>query len=164
MESICTASSQLPGQRRRKMPTDPRLKAQVDLILESHPDAAAFPANWEAVGDVDYLYRKGEILAREQDETRVIQALERLFREEGEQASEHREEGGQAPEHRMGADTRRIGGVVAIPVPTLPPGKPQSIPEILDALDDDPQLGPGRVTPNHMVYVCPHPCPATEPG
>jgi Subtilase family len=156
------------------MPTDPRLKAQVDLILESHPDAAAFPANWDAVGDVDYLYRKGEILAREQDETRVMQALERLLREEGEQASEHREEGGQGSEHReeggqgsehrMGADTRRIGGVVAIPVPTPPPGKPQSIPEILDALDGDPQLGPGRVTPNHMAYVCPHPCPATEPG
>src|SRR5215467_8656411 len=106
MEPICTASSQSPGQRRRKMPTDPRLKAQVDLILESHPDAAAFPANWEAVGDVDYLYRKGETL--------VMQALERLFQEEGEQASEHREEGEQASEHRMRADTRRIGGVVAI--------------------------------------------------
>ncbi len=136
------------------MPVDPRLKAQVELILESHPDAAAFPANWAAVGDVDYLYRKGEILAREQDETRVIQALERLFREEGEQASER----------PMGADTRHIGGVVAIPVPTPPANKPQSIPEILEALDGDPQLGPGRATPNHMAFVCPHPCPASEPG
>ena len=137
------------------MPADPRLKAQVELILESHPDAAASPADWEVAGDVDYLYRQGEILAREQDEADVIQALERLFHEEGEQG----------PQRQIGAETRRIGGVAAIPVPTPPPHEPPpSIPEILDALDRDPQLGPGRATPNHMVYACPHPCPATEPG
>jgi hypothetical protein len=136
------------------MPADPRLKAQIELILESHPDAAAFPGDWEETGDVDYLYRKGEILAREQDEARVMQALERLFRQEGEQA----------PERPVEFDTRRIGGVVGIAVPTPPVNKPQLIPDILDALDADPQLGPGRVTPNTMAYVCPHPCPATEPG
>jgi hypothetical protein len=137
-----------------EMPTDARLRAQVNLILEAHLDAAAFPQDWADVGDVDYLYRKGEILALARDEARVIQALERLFRREGEKA----------PKRHMEFPTRRIGGVVAITVPPPPKKKPQSIPAILDALDGDPQLGPGKATPNHMVYVCPHPCPATEPG
>ncbi len=126
------------------MPADPRLKAQVELILNSHKDAVAFPDRWEEVGDVDYLYRKNTILVRERDEARVIDALLRILG--------HRRE--------REIERRRVGAVVRITVTRTR----LSVPEILDALERDPEVGHDKATPDHVTFVCPHPCPATEPG
>lgn len=128
------------------MPADPRLRAQIQLILDSHEDAAVFPDNWEDAGDVSYLYRKNAILSREQDVGRVTDSLDRNFpitRDEDEQPLRY--------------ELRRVAaGVRLIALRGLPP-----VPEVLDVLDAD--LGPGVATPDHLLYVCPYPCPATEP-
>src|SRR5215211_1222473 len=69
------------------MPVDPRMRAQIQLILNSLAGAEAFPTReqWRNadVNDVDYLYRKNTILVRERDAARVIDAITRLFPEEG---------------------------------------------------------------------------------
>jgi Subtilase family len=128
------------------MPADPRLRAQIQLILDSHEDAAVFPDNWEDAGDVSYLYRKNAILSREQDVGRVTDSLDRNFpitRDEDEQPLRY--------------ELRRVAaGVRLIALRGLPP-----VPEVLDVLDAD--LGPGVATPDHLLYACPYPCPATEP-
>ena len=84
------------------MPADPRLKAQIDLILHEHEDAAAFPEDWEEVGDVDYVYRQNTILTREQDEARVTEALTQILREAG----------SDVPEGERPFETRRAVGLV----------------------------------------------------
>jgi hypothetical protein len=140
------------------MPLDPRMRAQVELILNSLEDAAAFPDPdlWEEeeVGDVDYLYRRNAILVREQDEARVVEALTQILRDAG----------GDVPDGERPFETRRaVGGVLRVTVPPTPgeDRAPLSVPEILNRLD--PVVGPGKATPDHVVYVCPYPCPATEP-
>ena len=51
------------------MPVDDRMRAQAQLILDSHPGAAAHPAadQWDDADDIDYLYRAYAILVREPD-------------------------------------------------------------------------------------------------
>ena len=131
------------------MPVDPRLKAQVDLILQGLPDSAAFPPDWEQTGEVDYLYRGNAILVHEQDEARVTEQVAQILRDAG----------GQVPE---GPDpfgsVRVVGRVVRL---TVPAGSPLSPPEILDRLD--PIVGLGTARLEHVAFVCPHTCPATEP-
>jgi hypothetical protein len=134
------------------MPADPRLKAQIDLILHEHEDAAAFPEDWEEVGDVDYVYRQNTILTREQDEARVTEALTQILREAG----------SDVPEGERPFETQRaVGNVLRVTVPPTPAQAPLSIPEILNRLD--PVVGRGKATPDHLLYVCPHTCPASEP-
>src|SRR5262249_15213141 len=126
------------------MPVNPRMRAQTELILDSLDSAAAFPHpdRWEQedVGDVDYLYRHGMILVRERDADRVTDALGQLFG------------GGPADRQRVTAGVLRI---------TLPPVL-RPVPEVLDRLDE--VLGRHLATPDTVHYVCPHPCPADEPG
>ena len=69
------------------MPIDARMRAQINLILDSFPDAAAHPeiSLWDNVDvdDVEYLYRKQTILARDQDAVRVADAIAAFFEREG---------------------------------------------------------------------------------
>ncbi len=128
------------------MPEDPRLRAQIQLILDAHEDAAVFPDDWEKTGDVNYLYRQNVILSGEQDVDRVTESIDRNFpvrQEEAEQASRF--------------ELRRVSaGVRLILLRGLPP-----VPVVLDALDAD--LGTGVATIDAFLYPCPYPCPATEP-
>lgn len=128
------------------MPADPRLRAQIQLILNAHEDAAVFPDDWEENGDVNYFYRQHAILSDERDVGRVIESLDRNFpvrQEEAEQASRY--------------ELRRVSaGVRLILLRGLPP-----VPVVLDALDAD--LGTGVATIDAFLYPCPYPCPATEP-
>jgi hypothetical protein len=139
------------------MPVDLRMRRQIELILRSlagaPPDgAAAFPAErrWEEVDDVDYLYRKRTILVREQDGDRLVAALRRIFRPGGDHVPA--EEAEPAFEREL-----VTAGVLRI---TLPEGLPP-VPDVLDRLDDDGLRGVGRI--DTVLYVCPYPCPATEP-
>src|SRR4051794_813847 len=55
--------------------------AQIRLILDSLPGAAAYPSadHWGDVDDVAYLYRENAILVREQDVEHVTKGLGEIF-------------------------------------------------------------------------------------
>ncbi len=136
------------------MPIDVRIRNQIALVLDNLPGAAAYPASdrFDEIEDVDYLYREYTILAREQDAARVADAITRILDREGY---------GDVPE----GDARQIRreqvratrGVVRFTVPSTP----TLVPALLDRLDEE--LGAGVATPDHILYVCPQICPATEP-
>lgn len=134
------------------MPVDPRLKAQIDLILQGLPDSEAFPPEWEETGEVEYLYRRNAILVREQDEARVTDEIARIFDAAG----------GQVPTGPNPFDSQRVvGSVLRLTLPPAPPGTPLSPSKILDGLD--PVVGLGTARLEHIAFACPHTCPATEP-
>jgi subtilisin family serine protease len=140
------------------MSVDLRMRSQVNLILDNLPDSAAHPdpAQWDdpGVDDVDYLYRKHTILTRELDVNRVVTAIERILGREGYGDLPEGEARQIRPERITG--TRRVFRL------TLPrTGKP--VPAILDALDQDPELGSGVAQPDHVLYVTGYPCAAIEP-
>lgn len=138
------------------MPIDERMRDQVNLVLDNLPGAAAEPgpASWDDpdVNDVNYLYRKHTILAREQDAARVTAAIIAFLDHEGY---------GEVPEgDQRQLRSERVRGtrhVFSITVPDTG----TAVPTILDALDRE--LGVGVATPDHIMYVCPYVCPATEP-
>jgi hypothetical protein len=131
------------------MPVDPRLKAQIEVIKDGHSDAAIEPEDWERADRVDYIYRRNTILARDTDETVVMTALAQILRDEGVDVPE--------AERPFGAP-QPIGNVLRI---TLPAETPLPVPVLLDRLD--PLAGMGKARPDHLLYVCPRPCPSTEP-
>jgi Subtilase family len=138
------------------MPIDARVRDQINLILENLPGAAAHPGPslWDDTGvdDVDYLYRKDTILAREQDVVRVADAITAFFDREGY---------GEVPEgDQRQLRQERVSATRRVIRFTLP-DTGISVPVILDSLDRE--LGPGAATPDHILFVCPESCPATEP-
>jgi len=135
------------------MPVNDRARAQAQLILNGHPGAAAHPApdRWEDVDDFDYLYREYAVLVRAEDVEEVTGELGRIFEDAGY---------GDVPEGEA-RDIQReqvSRGLVRLTVPTTP----TLVPDLIGRLDA--ALGPGVARPEHKVYVCPNPCPATEPG
>ena len=132
------------------MPVDPCLRAQIQLILDAHEDAAVFPDDWETTGDVNYLYQKDAILSFQQDAQRVTDSIDRNFPViEGEARQ------GRYVLQPVSAGVTLIG----LQGLGLPP-----VPELLDVLDADAELGPpGTVKIHGLLYLTPYPCPATEP-
>lgn len=128
------------------MPVNPRLRAQIQLILDAHEDAAVFPDDWETTGVVDYIYRKDTILSYTRDVPRVIETLDRTFPVTEEEAAR--------PSRFVLQPVS--DGVTRITLQGLP-----SVAVVLDAAD--PVLGPGTITPDSFAYPSPYPCPATEP-
>jgi hypothetical protein len=128
------------------MPVDPRLRAQIQLVLDVHEDAAVFPDDWEETGVVDYIYQKDAILSNEEDVARVIESIERNFPVRAEHAARG--------ERFVVSPVSPV--VRLIHLQGLPP-----VPVVCDVLDADVEEGAG--TPNHLVWPCPYPCPATEP-
>jgi subtilisin family serine protease len=134
------------------MAIDERMRAQHQLILNNFDDVAVHPDpdRWDDVDDIDYLYRQHTILVRRSDSQRVTAALGQIFDEAGY---------GDVPE----GEARQIrpheatSGIVRMTVP----GTPTRVPNLIALLDD--MVGPGVARPEHKVYVCPYPCPATEP-
>jgi hypothetical protein len=111
-----------------------KFEAEVDLVLDSHQDIAISPDDWRERGSYDFLYRKGQYLVADRDLDRA-QPLLRGARV---------------------VDDRRLSGV------TLLQSNDDDIRGPIDRIDK--QLGPGIVTPNHVLSVCPGTlCPATEP-
>ena len=137
------------------MPVDARMRDQINLILDklgsvgaaAHPD----PSLWDdpGVNDVEYLYRRNTILARHQDAGRVADAITAFFEQQGVPEGEQR----QLQQERV----PRTTGVIRFTLPDTG----ASVPTILDTLDRE--LGEGVATPDHILYVCPEACPATEP-
>jgi Subtilase family len=136
------------------MSVDTRMRNQINLILERLPDAAAYPApdRWDDVDGVEFLYRKDTILCRERHADRVVDAITRILDEVGY---------GEVPEGEARLTRReRIGGTREVIRLTLP-ATGTLVPAILDRID--PELGVRVATPEHVLYVSPKPCPATEP-
>ena len=125
------------------MPVNDRMRAQAELILSGHPDAAVHPGRdrWDAIEDFDYFYRKDALLVRAQDAEEAAAELGRIG---GREAREIQHE-------------RVSRGLVRLTVPATP----TLMPELIGRLDE--ALGPGVARPEHKVYVCPHTCPAREP-
>jgi len=133
------------------MPVDPQLRAQIELILDRHrEDVRVFPEDWEEADDVEYLYRKNTILVRERDVDRVTDALPQILGEEGREYAPPAEGPPFGPE-------RVVGEVFRLMVPDPPP----PLPTLLDRLDAF--FGKSVARLDHMLYVSPHSCPATEP-
>jgi hypothetical protein len=159
------------------MPVDPRMRAQIELILNNLPGAAAFPdpGRWDDVDDVDYLYRENTILVREQDADRAAAAVMQVLSEAGagdDPAGEGPSGAGEGPsgagegpsEARTVRFERRrvIAGIVRLTwTQPSPPTRPPLVPAVLNQLDEI--LGPGVATADNILYLSPYPCPATEP-
>ena len=125
---------------------DRKYIAQIELILAAFErEVEVYPEDWEKRPEgVDYLYRTGVVLVRDEDLTRVIE----LF------------QGGRPAEGGIGGVTRLL----------LPEKVPGDAPEDRSVTQRflkyaDLRLGRGVVTPEHLFYVTPSvsPCPATEP-
>jgi subtilisin family serine protease len=133
------------------MAVDDRMRAQAQLILDSHPAAATHPAadQWDDADNIEYFYRAYAILVREPDVTRVVEALGAIFDDVGY---------GDVPEGEREIQAESVtSGLVRLTVP----GVPMVVPDLVALLDD--AVGPGVAKPEHKVYVCPWSCPATEP-
>ena len=129
------------------MAVDPRLQAQIQLILNAHHDAVVYPGEWETTGEVDYVYRQDVILSFTQDVPRVTDSIDRNYPVTDKEAGPRR------------YVTRPVSaGVTLIHLPGLPV---PSVPDLLRVLDED--LGEGVAKIDAFVYPCPYPCPATEP-
>lgn len=119
------------------------LQAQINLILHGIPGveeglegAAAYPPDWAADNDVNYLYREHALLVRDADVERVnsIVPIESVAH----------------PNKLLGLTRARI----------LDPET--SVEAACEAVDQ--ALGEGVVTPDHIFYICAtNTCPATEP-
>jgi subtilisin family serine protease len=134
------------------MPVNERMRAQIQLILASHPEAASYPSadRWDESDDVEYLYREYAILVREHDAARVTEELGQILARSGY---------GDLPEGQPREIQREqvTGGLVRLTVPRTA----SLVPDLVGHLDA--AFGPGLARPEHKVYVCPHACPATEP-
>jgi Subtilase family len=116
-----------------------RLEAEVTLVLDTHADVAVAPANWRERGNIDYLYKKREFLVADRDLERALKQL-------------------RADDPDVEVVDSLTEGV------SLLRGSRGDIHPTLDKIDD--LLGPGVVTPNHVLSVCGQGglCPATEPA
>jgi Subtilase family len=119
------------------------LQAQIDLILHGIPGvenglegAAAYPPNWEALNDVQYLYRDRSLLVRDADFERVNAIV---------------------PIEPAGREGRLRGLTLATILDAQ-----TTVEDACRTVDQ--ALGDGVVTPDHIFYVCAtSTCPATEP-
>jgi hypothetical protein len=117
-------------------PKTPRNKfeAEIDLVIDNHDDVAVWPPDWRAQGRFDYIYRQNQLLIADRDLDRARKYLPKLEPDDDDSL--------------LNGITRLRGDV--------------DVPEILSQVDRI--LGPGVVTPNHILSVCPGVlCPATEP-
>lgn len=136
------------------MSVDTPMRSQINLILDNLRGSAAYPApdRWDDVDDVDFLYRENTILCREQDMDRVADAITRFLDEVG---------WGDVPEGDARQIRRERVSATREVVSLALPATGTLVPAILDRLDQE--LGRKRATPDHVLYVSPKPCPATEP-
>jgi hypothetical protein len=118
------------------MAKNPRSKfeAEIDLVLDNHDDVAVWPPDWRDQGRFDYLYRRNQLLVADRDLDRARKQLPGVEPDE---------------EYCLLDGITRLRGDV-------------DVPDVLGRVDR--VLGPGVVTPNHILSVCPGVlCPATEP-
>ena len=138
---------------------DARAQAQTNLIIEDLKGVGVYPDNWSESGsDVQYMYREGSVLVRDRDEQRVTNKLREILGASGgenEATPSGTQESGPTVH-----PVRVIEGLVRLEFSALS-GSTPTTPEVLDQLDTEFGLGVAR--PDHLLSLCVHPCPATEP-
>jgi hypothetical protein len=118
---------------------------QVELILDSFPEAAPFPPNWRtAVGGCEYLYRRSKIIVRDSNLDSIVRGLEER-------------------QVRFTIDREfALAGATRLTLPdTNEDDADRSIRTELAqiwALE-----GQGAAGLDHLYYVCVHACAAIEP-
>jgi hypothetical protein len=113
-----------------------RLDAQVTLILENLAESAIYPPTPDEDAGIEYLYRQGTILIRDEDVERVRTLL-----------------GGGEPRRTE----NNLRGLTLFEHPAT-----RSTEDTCAFIDTE--LGEGIATPDHILYICNNTtCPATEP-
>ncbi|MFI5952765.1 S8 family peptidase [Cryptosporangium sp. NPDC051539] len=177
------------------MPEDPRLIAQVGLVLDHLRGAAPFPAapRWQEDG-LDYLYREHSLFVRRADLETVVPALRSYLRavlddrewppeggyDPGNPDGPAEEPGEPVALRRSDVEPRIVPKPVIADVVRLEYVHPDwaaddprrvtdsrvvplvRVPKVVDVLTEH-VVGRGTVRPEAVLYVAPHPCPATEP-
>jgi hypothetical protein len=117
-----------------------RLRTQVQLIVDSLPDVGVHTGGTGDFGDMEYMYRQGVILVRDQDLERVRDVVRGAARLDDSDP--------------FVADSLHSGITAVVVEDTL---------AALEAVDS--RLGKGIATPDHVFYVTPRAsaCPANEP-
>lgn len=117
-------------------------QAQVELILQSVPEAAAFPETWRDSSEgVQFLYRRGCIMVRDWHLDRVREAVQEMV---------------PAERHTM---TDVVAGATRLSWGWR--DESRSVPEVLRHVEE--RVGQQVAAPDHLVYVCGHSCAAIEP-
>jgi len=115
-------------------------KAQIGLILDSVPEAAAFPSDpRESSVSVEYLFRRGSIVVRDWHLSRVSEVLEPLIPTDG----------------QVLVDV--VAGATRL---TWSTDDGPSVQQCLDLVEN--AIGQNVATPDTLVYVCGHSCAAIE--
>lgn len=137
---------------------DARARAQITLINQQLKGVGIYPVDWEEPDrEVDYMYRERNVLVRDDDEQRVTERLrEILAASDGER---HKPGGGEEPGSEI-ARKRVIKGLLRLDFSAAGSSAPTT-PQILEQLDTE--LGTGVAGPDHVLHLCVHACPATEP-
>ena len=129
------------GDDNRRRTTD-----QLELLRQANDGRVAWDT--EAPADFTYLFDPDHVLVRVADVDEFERALARtqgIFDGSAERLDDPVPE--QLARYRL---------------PARPRG--ESVPDILDIVDADPEFGPGRASPDHYLHVSPGTCcPATEP-
>ena len=73
---------QRPRRRQSRLGPNPRLEAELGLVLDSYPDIRAAPDNWREAGTADYLFRDHQLLVRDAQLPRLRRMAWRLERED----------------------------------------------------------------------------------
>lgn len=131
------------------------VREQVHYLIKAMGGPEYAAVVWKPDGWVDYLYRPGFVLARDEHWREVAEVLD-----SGEVDAERVERGAgeSLPEGRRLQDQR---GLTVLKV--TPRRDDISFQEVLDLVDQ--RMGVGIATPDHILFVTPggHLCPATEP-
>lgn len=139
------------------MPVDARMQSQINLILNGFGDARAWPPpeRWgdDDVDNVLYLYRTLTLLVAEPDTERLVGGLRRTYERIGYGDLPDEEDARAITHERAVTGIRRI----------ILPDTGHDVPEVLGALEEEREFDPGTITPEHIAFVSPYSCPATEP-
>ena len=122
-----------------KIGDDGRRRAtdQLEALRRANDDRVAWDT--EAPADFTYLYDPDHLLVRARDAQDLEAALTRL-----KEVFDGRAERTDDP---LPGELARY---------RLPPrSRGESLPEVLDRLDQDPEFRPGRVTPDHWIHITP---------
>ena len=155
-----------------------RASRQLDELVKAYAEAGVALGVAEDRNGVQYLYRDGYVLARDEDAERVFRALERPdvdrawdkrvgspVNPRGDQRRPSDE-----PQPRRGDGAAgvpptpppSVAGLTLVPIDVRPATVPGNVPAVLDYLDG--VLGEGVATPDTLVHITAWKyCPATEP-
>jgi len=147
-----------------------RIRDQVDYIVEAFAEQGitdTFGQRRSVTvkvvdardGGIEYMYAEGQLLARDE----YLQAVLDIVRGQLDRDGDRSRSADRPSDRELFVLERVVPGVTLVTL--LPQGTQQAPPPVLPIIEQADQiLGPGNVTPDHVLTVTPAgPCPATEP-